>query len=103
MKEIRLGVFGLWRGMAYVKVIMRMQGVKITSVCDMSEERLEKAKEKCGLIKNSLLNMLSNADLALELLKDTDSGVHNVLSNILRLGAVGVQDRILENNNFKEN
>ena len=48
MKEIRLGVFGLWRGMAYVKVIMRMQGVKITSVCDMSEERLEKAKEKCG-------------------------------------------------------
>ena len=47
--------------------------------------------------------MLSNADLALELLKDTDSGVHNVLSNILRLGAVGVQDRILENNNFKEN
>ena len=48
MNEIRLGVFGLWRGMAYIKVIIKMQGVKVVSLCDMSEERLNAALEKCG-------------------------------------------------------
>ena len=48
MKQLKIGVFGLWRGLAYIKVALRMENVKIVSVCDMSEERIKKAAEKCG-------------------------------------------------------
>lgn len=48
MKELKIGVFGLWRGMAYIKVALKMENVKIVALCDKSKSRLESAKEKCG-------------------------------------------------------
>ena len=62
----------------------------------------EKAKEAGSTVKRSLLNTLFAADKAFALLENTDNGVRNILTNIIRLGAVGQQERIMTKNNFKE-
>lgn len=41
---IKLGVFGLGRGMAYVR-LAQSAGAEITAVCDMDSKKLEEAKE----------------------------------------------------------
>lgn len=63
----------------------------------------DETKKHYGLINTSMLNMLSNAHLALELLDNTDKGAYNILSNVIREGAIKTQTQILEKNNFKEN
>lgn len=63
----------------------------------------DEAKKRYGLINTSMLNMLSNAHLALELPENTDQGAYNILSNIIRPGAIKIQTQIFEKNNFKEN
>lgn len=67
-----------------------------------SFESAEKAKEMGGIIRRSLLNTLAAADNAFGLLDNTDGGVYNILTNIIRLGTVGQHEKILINNNFKE-
>ena len=62
----------------------------------------EEAKKHFETVNTSLLLTLAEADKALELLEETDSGIHNILSNIIRLGTVGIHKNILEKNNFKE-
>lgn len=62
----------------------------------------EEAKKHFETVNTSLLLTLAEADKALELLEETDCGIHNILSNIIRLGTVGIQKNILEKNNFKE-
>ncbi len=63
-------------------------------------ENIEEAKKQFSTINISLLNILSNADTALELMDKTDIGLYNILSNILRLGLPAIQEKILKDNNF---
>ncbi len=60
----------------------------------------EEAKKQYDLINTSLLNILSCADKALELMDNTDTGIYNILTNIIRLGNVDTQDKILRKNKF---
>ncbi len=43
--ELRVGVFGSWRGRAYMKSITRIDGMRLTAVCDKDTSKFEKAKE----------------------------------------------------------
>ncbi|MBQ6701508.1 MAG: hypothetical protein IJN17_00965 [Clostridia bacterium] len=63
-------------------------------------ETTEKAKEEFSTINVTLLNILSNADMALGLMDMTDRGIYAILSNILRLGMAQIQEEILKKNNF---
>lgn len=47
MRKVKIGVFGLGRGFAHLDSILLNDG-DIVAVCDMSEAKLEKAKEKLG-------------------------------------------------------
>ncbi len=44
-KEIKIGVFGLHRGLSFVKNLKRIKGVKIVAVCEKLDAEIEKAKE----------------------------------------------------------
>ena len=63
-------------------------------------ETTEKAKKEFSTINITLLNILSNADMALGLMDVTDRGIYAILSNILRLGMAQIQEEILKKNNF---
>ena len=43
-KEIRIGVFGLHRGAAFVRYMKKIEGVKITAVCEKDDAVIEKIK-----------------------------------------------------------
>lgn len=44
MKEIlRIGVFGTWRGSAYIKTLVTLDDVRITALCDKKSDRLSSA------------------------------------------------------------
>ena len=45
LKEIRIGVFGLQRGLGFVKHMQRIKGVKLVAVCEAVDAHIEKAKE----------------------------------------------------------
>lgn len=48
-KNIRIGVFGTWRGNAYIKSLYqgKIQGARITALCDKNPKRIEEALENC--------------------------------------------------------
>ncbi|MBE6718330.1 MAG: hypothetical protein E7574_03625 [Ruminococcaceae bacterium] len=60
----------------------------------------EEAKKHGDMIKTALLNTLSASDRALAILNNTDAGVSNILTNIIRLGNVDTVEKILKNNKF---
>ena len=45
MKEIKVGIFGAARGMAFYN-LDRFDGIKVTAICDGNPETLEKVKAK---------------------------------------------------------
>ncbi len=45
VKTIRIGVFGLDRGSAFVRHMQRIEGVKLVAVCETNDSRIEKVKE----------------------------------------------------------
>ena len=45
LKTVRVGVFGLQRGLSFVKNFKRIKGVKIVAVCENQDSVIEKAKE----------------------------------------------------------
>ncbi len=45
--EVRIGVFGAWRGRAYMKALNCIEGCRVTAVCDKSEVQIENAKKHC--------------------------------------------------------
>ncbi len=45
MNDIRIGVFGLRRGMSFVSTYKNLEGVKVAAVAESNPETLEKAKE----------------------------------------------------------
>lgn len=47
---VRVGVFGAWRGCAYIKCLAQIDGVKVTAVCDKSEKRRNDALAACEKI-----------------------------------------------------
>lgn len=47
MKKIRIGVFGAWRGNAYLSVLNRLDNVVITAICDKNPARTENALANC--------------------------------------------------------
>ncbi len=46
-KEIRVGVFGAWRGRAYMKALKQIDGAYVTALCDKMPDRIEEAKKHC--------------------------------------------------------
>ena len=56
LKEIRIGVFGLQRGLGFVKHMQKIKGVKLVAVCEAVDTHIEKAKEflpeDCKVFKN---------------------------------------------------
>ena len=52
------------------------------------------------MIKTALLNILSDCDKAFAVLDDSDVGISNILTNIIRLGNVETVDKILKKNSF---
>lgn len=46
-REIRVGVFGTWRGRAYMKALKMIDGVRVTALCDKMPQRNEEAKALC--------------------------------------------------------
>lgn len=46
--EIRIGVFGTWRGCAYMKALDCIEGARVTALCDKAPGRIEEAKKHCG-------------------------------------------------------
>lgn len=59
---------------------------------------IEDAKKHTESFNIALLNILSNADKALELMDKTDDGIYNILSNVIRLGTVSKHEKLLEKN-----
>lgn len=47
-KIIRVGVFGGWRGCAYIKCLKFIDGVRVTAICDKSEKRRKDALAACA-------------------------------------------------------
>lgn len=45
--KIRVGVFGVWRGNAYLSVLKDIDDVVITAICDKNPMRIENAKVNC--------------------------------------------------------
>ena len=50
MKKIKVGIFGVGRGMDLAKDFMLL-GADIVAICDFNEERLEEATKKVGVGK----------------------------------------------------
>ena len=48
-RKLRIGVFGCWRGSAYIKSLIQggIEGARITALCDKNPARLEKALSLC--------------------------------------------------------
>lgn len=45
MEIKKIGVFGVFRGLAYIKAFNMIEGCQVTAICDKNQETLEKAKE----------------------------------------------------------
>jgi predicted dehydrogenase len=45
--KIKVGVFGVWRGGAYLGVLKNLEEVVVTAICDKNPERIENAKKNC--------------------------------------------------------
>ena len=45
LKNVRIGVFGLHRGLSFVKNLKRIKGVTLVAVCEKLDAEIEKAKE----------------------------------------------------------
>ncbi len=57
-------------------------------------------KNNTDMIENTLLNELASADEILGTLENTDSGIFNILQNILRFGLPDMHDKIFEKHGF---
>ena len=60
----------------------------------------EEAKKYGNMISTGLLNELSGAYKAFILLDENDKGIYNILDNIIRIGNINTQERILKRNGF---
>lgn len=47
MEKTKLGIFGLWRGGAFLPIIQGMEDAELVAICDQSPERLAEAAAQC--------------------------------------------------------
>ena len=47
MEKVKVGVFGTWRGLAYIKSLAAIEECEIVAICDQDPEKIEKAKPFC--------------------------------------------------------
>ena len=47
-KKLRIGVFGTWRGNAYIKAVKFIDDAVVTALCDKAPNRIEEAKKNCA-------------------------------------------------------
>lgn len=67
MGKIKFGVFGLWRGNAFVKVINTFkEEAVLVSVCDEREDRREAAREACEKAGNTEVKFFTDFDEFIE-------------------------------------
>lgn len=45
MDKLKIGVFGVYRGLAYIKAFNSLEDCEITAICDKAADKVEKAKE----------------------------------------------------------
>lgn len=61
----------------------------------------DEAKKHGEALKFTLLNLLSDTDKALAVADETDYGIYDILTNIIRLGCVDTHEKILDKNGFQ--
>lgn len=44
---MKIGVFGVWRGLAFIQAVGMMEDAEITAICDQDKEKLDEAKKHC--------------------------------------------------------
>lgn len=47
MKQLKLGIFGLWRGGAFIHIINSMENATVFAVCDQDESKVAEALKLC--------------------------------------------------------
>ena len=47
MKQLKIGVFGLWRGGAFLSIINSLDNAVVTAVCDKDEDKVAVALKIC--------------------------------------------------------
>jgi len=47
MKDLKIGIYGLGRGISHIQALRVMDGVKITAICDVRPEAVERVKPLC--------------------------------------------------------
>ena len=48
MSKLKIGVFGLWRGMEYVRQFTALDDTEVVAVCDMDDKKFAEARKVCG-------------------------------------------------------
>jgi len=49
MANVKIGMFGAWRGNSYVELIMKAEDIDLVAICDKNLDKLEKDKELPGV------------------------------------------------------
>ena len=45
LKKVRIGIFGMHRGLSYLKALKRIKNVTIVAVCEMKDSEIERMKD----------------------------------------------------------
>ena len=43
-KKLRFGVFGTWRGLAFIKALGKIDEAEVVAICDQDESKIREAK-----------------------------------------------------------
>lgn len=46
-KKLRFGVFGTWRGLAFIKALGKIDEAEVVAICDQDESKIREAKKFC--------------------------------------------------------
>lgn len=46
-KKLRFGVFGTWRGLAFIKALAKIDEAEVTAICDKDDSKIAEAKKHC--------------------------------------------------------
>ncbi|MBQ9392604.1 MAG: Gfo/Idh/MocA family oxidoreductase [Oscillospiraceae bacterium] len=47
MEKLRFGVFGTWRGLAFIKALAKIDEAEVVAICDKDEKRIQEALPHC--------------------------------------------------------
>lgn len=46
-RKLKIGVFGVWRGLAFIKAIAKIDEADVAAICDRDESKIREAKKFC--------------------------------------------------------